>query len=68
MMTAEEIINEIRELHKIAQKDKADIWDKATDPGADAVSVQKLHMYMGECAACETLLGIITGEDDDALF
>lgn len=63
-MTKEEIIKTIWEVYEAAQKDKADIWDKATNPDADFMSIQQLHMYMGECAACETILGII-GEIED---
>lgn len=62
-MTKEEIIKVIWEEYEQAKKDKSEIWDKATDPDADFMSIQKLHMYMGECSACETILGII-GEID----
>ena len=64
MLTAEQIIEQIKILYEAAQKDKSEIWDKATDPDADFMSIQKLHMYMGECAAFETLLGVI-GEIED---
>lgn len=59
MMTREEIIKTIWEVYEAAKKDKAEIWDKGTDPGADFMSVRQLHIYMGECIACETILGII---------
>lgn len=59
MMTREEIIKLIWDLYEEAKKDKAEIWDKATNPDADFMSVQKLHMYMGQCTICETLLASI---------
>ena len=65
MLTAEQIKEQIKILHEEAQKDKSRIWDKATDPGADFMTVRQLHLYMGECAAYETLLEIIAELEKD---
>lgn len=58
-MTKEEIIKVVLEVYEQAQKDKSEIWERSLKSNADANDVFKRHMYMGECAACETILGII---------
>lgn len=65
MITAEQIKEQIKTLYEEAQKDKEKIWDKATDPGADFMTVRQLHLYMGECVICETLLDIIAELEKD---
>lgn len=59
MMTAEEIVKAIWELYEQAKKDKAEIWERSMKDDADPQDEFLRHLYMGECAACETLLGII---------
>lgn len=65
MLTAEQIKEQIKILHEEAQKGKGKIWDKATDPGADFMTVRQLHLYMGECVAYETLLDKIEELEKD---
>lgn len=62
-MTKEELIKIIWEEYEQAKKDKSEIWDKATAPDADFMSIQKLHMYMGKISAYEMLLAV-AGEID----
>lgn len=58
-MTKEEIIKVIWEEYEQAKKDKNDIWEKSMKPDADPQDEFMRHLYMGKCAACETILGII---------
>lgn len=65
MLTAEQIMEQIKILYEAAQKDKSEIWDKSMESNADPQDEFLRHLYMGECAAYETLLGVIEELEKD---